>query len=191
MSSLVPIPSGINSGLTFPSASFQIAKIGRPGCPLTAACFSCTCAVNNALINRLRTTLKVTDTMSVTGLKPFVEAVRRAFANMKAAGGEALVAYQQVKSAGGLCCRPIKRTNGTPGSTWSNHSWGVALDVFFGYSMDPRGDGKTQYGLAVMAPFFQREKLYWAGGYGGSSEDAMHFEASTQVLNEWKAGGKL
>jgi hypothetical protein len=191
MSSLISIPAGINSGLNFPSADFQIAKIGRPGCPLTAACFSCNCATNNAVISRLRVTMKVTDTVSITGLKPFVEAVQRAFANMKAAGGEALTAYQQAKSAGGLCCRPIKRSNGTPGGTWSNHSWGVAVDFFFGGSMDPRGDAKTQYGLSVMAPFFQREKLYWAAGYGGSSEDAMHFEASTQALNEWKAAGKL
>jgi hypothetical protein len=143
------------------------------------------------VIKRLKVTMKVTDTVSITGLKPFVEAVQRAFAAMKRAGGTALAAYNAVHSAGGLCCRPIKRANGTPGSTYSNHSWGMAVDFYFGGSIDPRGDGKAQYGLSVMAPYFAREQLYWAAGYSGSSEDAMHFEASVQAINAWKAGGKL
>jgi hypothetical protein len=50
------------------------------------------------------------------------------------------------------------------GSSWSNHSWGVAVDFYFGTSIDPRGDGKTQYGLLLIAPFFAKEKLYWAAG---------------------------
>jgi hypothetical protein len=110
---------------------------------------------------------------------------------MNVAGGEARTAYLSVKTAGGMCCRPIKHSDGTAGSSWSNHSWGVAADFFFGPNMDPRGDGKTQYGLAVMAPFFQKEKLYWAAGYGGSSEDAMHFEASQSLITSWVASGVL
>lgn len=185
LAALIRIPAGINSGLTMAGASFLIAKIGRPGCPLTAACFSCNCATNNAVISRNKVTMAVTPNVRITGLKPFVEAVKRAFDAMNAAGGVAREAYLAVKTAGGLCCRPIKRSNGTPGSSWSNHSWGVAADFYFGANMDPRGDAKTQAGLNVMAPYFAREKLYWAAGYGGASEDAMHFEASQQALNSW------
>jgi hypothetical protein len=194
MSSLVRIPAGINRGTTMAGASFQTSKLGSPGCPLTAACFSCTCAVRNAKITRNVITLAVTSTVRITGLKPFVEAVKRAFDAMKAAGAtrpELLTAYNSVRSAGGLCCRPIKRSNGTPGQGYSNHSWGSAVDFYFGSQIDPRGDGKTQYGLSLMAPFFNAQKLYWAAGYGGSSEDAMHFESSQESLNSWIAQGLI
>jgi len=194
MSALVRIPAGINAGLTMAGASFQTSKLGSPGCPLTTACFSCSCPVRNAKISRNVITLAVTPTVRITGIKPFVEAVKRAFDAMKAASAtrpELLTAYNSVKSAGGLCCRPIKRRNGTAGGAYSNHSWGSAVDFYFGNQIDPRGDGKTQYGLLLMAPFFQQQKLYWAAGYGGSSEDAMHFESSQQSLNAWIAGGLI
>jgi len=188
---LIRIPSGINAGLSFPASSFLISKIGQPGCPLTSACFSCNCAVTNGVINRNKVTLQVTPNVKITGLRPFVEAIQRAFAAMNAAGGEAQRAYLQVRTAGGLCCRPIKRPDGSAAGTWSNHSWGMAADFYFGPNIDPRGDAKCQYGLSVMAPFFQSEKLYWAAGYAGSSEDAMHFEASTAAITAWQAAGLL
>jgi len=188
---LIPIPSGINAGLNFPSASFQTGVLGKPGCALSSACFNCNCA-SSALINRLKVTAKVTDTVSITGLKPFVNAVKAAFDAMLASGNaEAIAARAQVHSAGGLCCRPIKRPNGTPGPSWSNHSWGLAVDFYFGGNIDPRGDGKCQRGLAVMAPFFKAQGLYWAGGYRGADEDAMHFEASTQIISTWSKAGLL
>ena len=188
LAALVAIPAGINSGLTIAGSRGLTAKIGQPGCPLTAKCFDCNCAISNTKITKNRVTLAVTPTVRITGLKPFVEAVKRAFDAIKAAGATnplLLRVYNEVRTAGGLCCRPIKRSNGTPGSTWSNHSWGAAVDFYFGSSIDPRGDGKTQYGLLLMAPYFAAEKLYWAAGYKGSEEDAMHFEASQQALNTW------
>jgi len=111
-------------------------------------------------------------------------------AAVKAAGAtrpELLAAYNGLKTAGGLCCRPIKRSDGSAGGAYSNHSWGVAVDFFFGNTIDPRGDGKTQYGLSLIAPFFNAEKLYWAAGFRGSEEDAMHFESSQESLNSWIA----
>jgi len=188
LASLIRIPAGINPGLSIAGARGLTAKIGTPGCPLTTACFSCGCAVNNAKINRNKVTLQITPNFRLTGLRPYVEAVKRAFDNLKAAGASNPIytrVYNEAKTAGGLCCRPIKHANGTPGSTWSNHSWGCAADFYFGGNIDPRGDGKTQYGLSLLAPFMAREKLYWAAGYRGSEEDAMHFEASQEALNSW------
>jgi len=188
---LIRIPAGINSGLNFPSASFQISTLGRPGCALTPACFSCNCA-SSALINKLKVTQRVTDTVSITGLRPFVAAIKAAFDAMAASGNpEAIAARQQAHTAGGLCCRPIKTPSGAAAGTWSNHSWGLAVDFYFGGNIDPRGDGKCQRGLAVMAPFFQAQGLYWAAGYAGASEDAMHFEASVQLITKWKNAGLL
>jgi len=184
---LITIPSGINSGVNFPSPAFQTSTFGSPGCPMTAACFSCGCAATNTLIKSNLVTMSVTPTVRITGLKPFVEAVARALAAAKAAGGNALLAYNQLHTAGGFCCRPIKQSNGAPGRGYSNHSWGAAVDFYFGPNIDPRGDGKCQFGLSVIAPFFHAERLYWAAGYSGASEDSMHFEASVQLIQSWRA----
>jgi len=189
MNSVIRIPSGINSGLVFPSASFQISKLGTPGCALSTSCFNCNCG-SSALIRSQVVTAKVTDTVSITGLKPFVDAVRAAFDEMARGTAEQQQARREVKSYGGLCCRPIKRPNGTAGASWSNHSWGMAVDFSF-VSLDNRGDGNTQRGLALMAPFFNRQGLYWAAGYAGKDEDAMHFEASQGLVNTWISQGKL
>jgi hypothetical protein len=194
MTTLIRIPAGINSGVTVARASTLIQKIGNPGCPLSASCFSCTCATTNGLIKRNTITLQVTPNFRLSGLSPFVNAVKRALDALKADGAtdpQKLAAYNGLKTAGGLCCRPIKHSNGTPGGSWSNHSWGVAVDFYFGGDIDPRGDGKTQYGLSLIAPYFNREKLFWAAGFAGSEEDAMHFESSVESLNAWIAGGLL
>jgi len=194
LDSLIPVPSGINTGLNFPSPAFQTSKLGRPGCPMTPSCFSCGCPATLGIIVRNKVTRKVAPLVTVTALKPFVDAVERALLAAQAAGAtnpDLMNAYNTVKTAGGLCCRPIKHSDGSAGAGYSNHSWGLAVDLYFGKDVDPRGDGKTQRGLALLAPFFNRERLYWAAGYGGSSEDAMHFEASVQLINDWMAKGLL
>jgi len=194
MTTLIRIPAGINSGVTIASASFFIGKIGQPGCPLSTSCFSCGCRTTNARIARNTITLQVTPTVKITGLKPFVNAIKAGLDQMKADGAsnpQLLAAYNGLKTAGGLCCRPIKHSDGTAGGSWSNHSWGTAVDFYFGSDIDPRGDGKTQLGLSLLAPYFNKQKLYWAAGYRGSEEDAMHFESSQESLNAWIAGGLL
>jgi hypothetical protein len=192
LADLVPIPAGINPGLSFPSASFQTSKLGAPGCPLSSSCFSCGCATSARIRGKLLTDTVTSSGMRITGIRPFVLAVKAAFAAMRASGrADAIAAERDVTSAGGLCCRPIKKNNGQPGSSYSNHSWGMALDVKFQGRLDPRGDRKAQRGLTIMAPFFAAQKLYWAAGYSGSSEDAMHFEASTQVILDWERQGLL
>jgi len=189
LSQLIKIPSGINKGLNFPSAAFQTSVLGTPGCALTPACFTCGCA-SSQRVKKLVVTMKVTDTVSVTGIAPFVKAVKAAFDMMATGTPDAQLARKTVKYFGGLCCRPIKRPNGTAAGTWSNHSWGMAVDFSFA-SLDPRGDGKCQRGLAVMAPYFNAQGLYWAGGYAGADEDSMHFEASVTLVNKWKSAGLL
>jgi len=189
LTQLIVIPPGINKGLNFPSASFQTSILGTPGCALTPACFTCGCA-SSARIKKLVVTMKVTDTVSVTGIAPFVKAVKAAFDMMATGTPDAQLARKSVKYFGGLCCRPIKRPNGTAAGTWSNHSWGMAVDFSFA-SLDPRGDGKCQRGLAVMGPYFNAQGLYWAAGYKGADEDSMHFEASVGLVQKWKAAGLL
>jgi hypothetical protein len=194
LTTLIKIPAGINSGVTIASASFFIQKIGNPGCPLSTTCFSCGCRTTNSLIARNTITLQVTPTIKLTGLAPFVNAIKAGLDAMKADGAsnpQLMAAYNGLKTAGGLCCRPIKHSDGTAGGSWSNHSWGTAADFYFGADIDPRGDGKTQMGLALIAPYLNKQKLYWAAGYRGSEEDAMHFESSQESMNAWIANGLL
>jgi hypothetical protein len=186
-SQLIRIPSGINKGLKPASASFLTAKLGRPGSPLTAACFSCNCAPTNATILSSKITEKV-GPFSVTGLKPAVSALRRALDKVKI---EKPDLYGQLKSAGSFCACPVKRSNGSPGSEYDTRSWGTAIRIYFGSNVDPSGDGKTQAGLAQLAPYLNAEGFYWGAGFSGSSENSMHFEASQELINKWVQSGEL
>jgi hypothetical protein len=35
------------------------------------------------------------------------------------------------------------------------------------------------------------ERFFWGAGFNGSSEDAMHFEASNELVLEWQQKGLL
>jgi hypothetical protein len=83
-----------------------------------------------------------------------------------------------VKNDGMLCVRH-KRMN--PNS-FSNHSWGTAIDLFFGTAAVPQGSHKTNRGCLQLAPFFNRHGFYWGAGFSGSSVDSMHFELAEQTI---------
>jgi hypothetical protein len=187
-SQLIAIPRSINQGLTPASSSFLTAKIGNPGTPLTAACFSCTCPVTNVTIQKYKVTEDI-GPLRVTGLKPAVSALRRALDKVKV---EKPDLYRQLKSAGMLCSRPIKLANGQPGSAYCQHSWGTTIDIYIGSNIDPKGDGKTQSGLAQLAPYLNAEGFYWGAGLSGSQEESMQFSASQELISKWlAAGGEL
>ncbi len=184
---LIAIPAAKNQGLTPASASSLTAKLGSPGSPLTAACFSCNCAPTNVTI----TSAKVTENVGpfrVTGLKPAVSALRRAFDKVKT---EKPDLYGKLHTAGMLCACPIKRTDGSPGSAYGSRSWGTAIDIYVGSNVDPRGDGKTQIGLAQLAPYLNAEGFYWGGGFAGAGETSMRFEASQELIDKWVRSGDL
>lgn len=87
--------------------------------------------------------------------------------------------YNALGTVGMLCCR-YQRGSVT---SISNHSWGSAVDLTLRGILDKRGNGLVQYGLAVIAPIFNRYGWYWGAGF--STEDAMHFEASRGLLERW------
>ena len=100
--------------------------------------------------------------------------------------------HDHVRQAGMLCCRRVRRKPGeTPSKNFSNHSWGTAIDLQFGPQLDEVGDGLTQLGLLQLAPFLDAEGFYWGAGFGGATEDAMHFEASDELVRPWAADGHL
>lgn len=179
-SQLVAIPSPINSGMTPTTATYMKSVLGVPG-ELTTDCSS----VTNANLKKLIVSEKDSNVgpFKVYGLKPAVNALKGIFAAVKRDKPEL---YNQLGTAGMLCVRKVRG-----GSDFSNHSWGTAIDMKMNGKLDAVGDGKTQLGLKELEPYFRAQKFYWGAGFGGAREDSMHFEASKELMESWKAGGQL
>lgn len=180
---LVPIPAGINPGVSAAEQSTMLEIFGKP-CELSADCT----AVTNRKVRDLLVSRSV-GPFRVTGIRPAVDALERIFTRVKAEHPDL---FKVVGTAGVLCCRRVRPAAGKPPSkNFSNHSWGTAIDLTVKGALDPRGDGKTQLGIAMLAPFFGEEWFFWGAGFKGRSEDAMHFEASDELVREWERNGML
>jgi len=83
-----------------------------------------------------------------------------------------------LKTAGMLCVR-ARRTNP---NAFSNHSWGTAIDLFYGRDVIPQGSPKTYRGILQLAPFFNKHGWYWGAGFSGKAVDSMHFELSAETI---------
>jgi hypothetical protein len=173
---LLPTPADneINEGLTSPEAEFLTQLLGDPN-------------DLNSEGQKLMVTESVGPFEEVTGLRPVVNALDKILGKVKL---EKEDLYGQLTTAGTLVVRPIKGTD-----TYSNHSWGVAIDIRIDGVLDETFDEKTQRGLIELAPYFEAEKFYWGAEFtssdGSSREDSMHFEASEELLAEWEAEGLL
>lgn len=180
---LVPIPAGINRGVSAAKHKTMLEIFGRP-CALNAECT----AVTNPRVKALLTTKNV-GPFAVTGIRPVVEALTRIFDRVKREEPELI---KVVGTAGVLCCRRVRRKPGArPSPNFSNHSWGSAIDLTIKGRLDPRGNGTTQFGILLLAPFFNEERFFWGAGFRGESEDAMHFEASDELVRDWQRDGQL
>jgi hypothetical protein len=115
-------------------------------------------------------------------LKPAVESLRKIMQNIQLTDPDL---YARINTAGALCVRQIRGTNGRA----STHSFGLAVDLNIDGSLDTLGDGKTQLGLTILADFFRSEGWVWGAAWG--REDSMHFEVSRQLLDEWVKEGRL
>ncbi len=93
--------------------------------------------------------------------------------------------YAAIGTAGALCARYVRGSRGSV----SSHAWGLAVDLTLKQNLDAMGDGNTQFGLVVLAEFFNDAGWYWGAGYG--REDSMHFEVGEALLRQWIAEGKL
>lgn len=180
---LVPIPRNINNGVTRAKHPTMMEIFGKPG-ELSDDCLP----ITNARLKRLMVVENV-GPFKVEAIKPAVAALKRIFALVKQQEPEL---FKTITSGGGLCCRRIRRRPGQPKSrNFSNHSWGTALDLKIKGALDPRGDAKTQLGLLLLHPFFNAEKFFWGAGFSGKDEDAMHFEASDELVRQWNRDGVL
>ncbi len=137
--------------------------------------------VTNPRINRLIVTADV-GPFSVTGLKPVVERLKLAFADIRQ---KQPAIHAALGNAGMLCCRYVRGSR----ASISNHSWGCAIDLTLEGRLDSRGDGKAQKGLIAIHPIMNAHGFFWGAAF--STEDAMHFEICRQQLLEWHEGGLL
>lgn len=166
-----PDKSTINIGLTAVSNKYMTSKLGSPRDGYSADCQPMT---NDKLKRNLAT--RSVGPFKVTGLKPAVDSLQVVLAEVASAYPDV---YNILGTAGMLCCRYVRGST----SSISNHSWGTAIDLKLNGMLDARGDGKVQYGLALIAPIFNKHKWYWGAAF--RTEDAMHFEASQSLIDAW------
>lgn len=170
-------PKGFNKGLIQPKNSFMIRTLGHPRDIYGENCLPVT---NPRLIDAM--TQEKIGSFRVTMLKPAMESFKRVMERLKESD---IDIYNKVGTAGALCARLIRGSK----SSVSNHSWGTAIDIKLDDQLDRFADGETQFGLLIIAEYFNDEGWYWGASYG--REDSMHFEASEALIQSWVDAGEL
>ncbi|MBU2980576.1 M15 family metallopeptidase [Lentibacter algarum] len=166
-----------NKGISQPRNRVMLDVLGAPRSTKTVNCSGVTQPHLKALLET-----RQVGPIRVTMLKPALESLERIVAQLKESEPEI---YEALGTAGALCARLIRGSS----SSWSNHSWGTAIDVKLQGRLDGFGDGGTQFGLLLLAELFNEEGWYWGATY--NREDSMHFEVGVETLRKWQAEGKL
>jgi hypothetical protein len=168
----IPIPpaSTFNVGLSSADEATMLRLLGIPG-RKTENCSPAT----GDFRDRIKT--GSVGPFRVTGLDLAVDLLKAAFDEAAQQIPDVVAA---AKTAGMLCVRH-KRNN--PRS-FSNHSWGTAIDLFFGSDVVPQGVRKTDRGCLLLAPFLNHHGWFWGAGFSGGSVDSMHFELSKETIQQ-------
>lgn len=173
LSDRVPIPplDQINFRLSACREQTMLQKFGKPG-NLTSECSDLTGSIKQ----RVRSNFDV-GPFKVTGLDFAVESLSQIFADVQ---NKDRTLFEHVKTDGMLCVR-ARRHNP---AHFSNHSWGTAIDIFFGNSFVDQGVHLTHRGNLALAPFFNQHGWYWGAGFSGDSVDSMHFELAEETIQK-------
>jgi len=147
----------------------MLRVFGVPG-QKTSECSPATGAFRQRIVSRVDV-----GPFRVSGLDKGVESLKAALDEAEEQIPNVVAA---LKTAGMLCVR-VKRTN--PNS-FSNHSWGTALDLFFGSAVIPQREPKTYRGILQLVPFLNKHGWFWGGGFSGRSVDSMHFELAEETI---------
>jgi hypothetical protein len=167
----VPIPpkDTMNTGLSPAREATMLAKLGRPG-QLTQRCSD----PSQKLKKRIKFGVNV-GPFKVSGLDFAVESLRQIFAEVEQQLPDVFAA---VKNDGMLCVRHRRKSP----KLFSNHSFGTAIDLFFGSAAVPQGVPLTQRGNLLLFPFFNRHGWYWGAEFSGDFVDSMHFELAEETV---------
>ncbi len=174
---LIAIPTNINQGINSARQITMLSLLGNPRGNYDQQCRPITHPTLRDLV-----VTKDVGPFRVTGLSPAVESLIAVIADIKT---EKPDVFAGLGTAGMLCARHVRGST----SSISNHSWGMAIDLNLNGQLDAPGNGKTQRGLAEIAPIFNRHRWYWGASF--PREDAMHFEISDQKVRELHAAGEF
>lgn len=166
-----------NKGITQPRNRVMMELLGPPRDSYSTDCQ----AVTNPRLKALLDTRQV-GPIKVSMLKPALDSLNRVLERLKETDPDI---HAKVGTAGALCARFIRGST----TSVSNHSWGTAIDLTLEGQLDPFADGGTQFGLLILAEYFNDEGWYWGAAY--NREDSMHFEVGEETLRAWLAEGKL
>ena len=171
LADLVPLPprDAMNAGLSACQEQTMLTKFGQPG-ELTDDCSDAT----GPFLKRVREGFDV-GPFRVSGLDYAVELLKQLFSEVKTAMPDV---FGAVKNDGMLCVRHRRKNK----SVYSNHSWGTAIDLFFGVRAVPQGTHLAHRGNLLLMPYFNRYGWYWGAGFSGDSVDSMHFELSEETI---------
>lgn len=173
LTTLLPAPGdkAINTGVLPCPTSELTRRHGMPRKILTASCWP----VQSEFWRKRIVTADV-GPFNATGDWQFLDLLAKLHAAIKVENPQL---YGSLGTAGVLCCRHVR---GVPG-VLSNHGLGLAIDYKIDGVLDPRGDEKVQKGLLKLYSIAKRFKLYWGAEF--RTEDAMHFEASRELVVAW------
>jgi len=174
----VDLPDDINEGVHFAAQATMLRVLGVPG-KKTAKCS----AITSSTVQRLLVTRNV-GPFPVTGIAPAVDAVERVFSQVRTRFPDL---FKVLGTAGMACCRLVSPSS----PNFSNHSWGIAIDIKIKKKLNRRGTKKAMFGLLMLHRFFNEERFFWGAGFSGKAADPMHFEASDELVREWESQGVL
>ncbi|WP_225027882.1 M15 family metallopeptidase [Xinfangfangia pollutisoli] len=166
-----------NKDITQPRNRTMLELLGNPRDSYSQDCQGMTNAQLKALLEQ-----RSVGPITVTMLKPALDSLQRVLDRLKASDPDI---YAKVGTAGALCVRNIRGST----TSISNHSWGTAIDLTLEGQLDGFADGGTQFGLLILAEYFNDEGWFWGAAY--NREDSMHFEVGEETLRAWKAEGRL
>ena len=166
-----------NAGIERPRPETLRELLGNPRDSYSDQCQPVT---NPRLVAALET--RQVGSFRLTMLRPALDSFQQVMDRLKAEEPEI---YAALGTAGALCARHVR---GAP-NTVSSHAWGAAVDLTLSGNLDRMGDSATQFGLVVLAEFFNDAGWYWGAGYG--REDSMHFEVGEAMLRQWIADGRM
>jgi Putative peptidoglycan binding domain/D-alanyl-D-alanine carboxypeptidase len=164
----IPPKENMNPNLSPAREQTMLQVLGKPG-RLTRDCSDPTGAFARRVVTH------DVGPFRVQGLDFAVESLTRIFAEVKEAHPDV---FAEVKTEGLLCVR-ARRTNP---ARFSNHSWGCALDLFFGSRVVNQGEPVTHRGNLILFPFFNKHGWYWGAEFGGDAVDSMHFELAEETI---------
>lgn len=167
----------LNTTLSAPTTEFLIETFGMPREDFNDDCQEMTNPTLAAMLVSERV-----GPVDVRMIQPAIDSLREVFERIERTDPDL---YSRIGTSGSLCVRYVRGST----SSLSSHSFGTSLDLNIDGNLDELADGKTQLGLTILAEYFADGGWVWGAGFG--REDSMHFEVSKELLEKWRAEGRI